>query len=121
MFAVVAYIAVRSASSSDIDTLREQLSDLMTKQLRAKMANRDADTSKLDGRIKELRSKLASLEQAEESRKHEDEMKKLREKELAFRKRCEALKDKRISDLTVNDVQLLNECGASTPRLPSIP
>lgn len=111
-------VSYLTKTEQSIDTLREQLSGLTTRQLNIRMANRDADTAVLDRQINELRSKLASLEEAEDRRRAAAEAQKREREELAFQKRCEALKKKRISELTVNDVEMLKQCGLSIPRVP---
>jgi chromosome segregation ATPase len=111
---------------TNIIALRLQLSELTMKQLRAKTVN--ADTNKLNKQIEELRSRLAFLEQKnEEYRKHggarieeyrkQYETQMRREADSASHRRCDALKEKHISDLTLDDVELLKECGEPKSQL----
>jgi hypothetical protein len=127
----VAFVYFRQGPRTDIVGLRERLDELTTERLRAKTANVNADTSALDRQIKELRGKLAPLEEREdedrrraaaeaEAQRLREEAQRVREEESNFRRQCKALKEKRISDLTVNDVETLRQCGTSVP-LPAIP
>ena len=71
MLVAIIFGGLYTGNSPDINdvsenALREQLSKLTTEQLRAKMANRDADTSGLDKKIEELRTRLAPFDQKDE-------------------------------------------------------
>jgi len=59
-------------------------------------------------------------EQQEEDDKHARELaaeaaKNAAAEEIAFRKHCIALEDKKIADLTVKDAEDLKSCGVSIP------
>jgi hypothetical protein len=112
------WIAVHPAPP-DIATLRARLVDLTSRQQAARAANSGADTSDLDRQIKDLQGELAILENEAEAGRRQDELRKLREEEVALKRRCEALREKRISDLTVNDVEILKKCGVAVPPLPA--
>jgi hypothetical protein len=62
---------------------------------------------------------------AEEAKRAADEaekrkMKQYEEEQVAFQKRCEAARSKRIADLTVNDLEVLKACGTNIQGLPQI-
>ncbi len=94
------------------------------------------DTSELDQQIEEVRDRIARLEkeeelqnyidqrlkEAEQPRKEDEkekrEAKRLEEEAVALQKRCAALKDKKMSDLTINEVEVLKQCGLTIPHLP---
>jgi hypothetical protein len=113
MMVAWASLGNHAGSKTDGDLLLQ----LTTEQIRAKLANKDADTTSLDRRIQELRAKLAQDESKQQLARQQEEIQRDRAAQAAFQKRCEATKQKRVSDLTVNDVEFLKECGVSVPRL----
>ena len=112
-----------------LDRLRDQLSVLTTKQLKIKPANPSADTGSLDVQIAELRKRLEPLEADEQRANERRERQKAEEErqkaeaaalkaEQEFQRKCGKLKEKKIADLTVNDVEELRECGVHVNGLP---
>jgi hypothetical protein len=114
-----------SLVEAEYSGLVKQVEALEVKRLSTLSSDRNADTSKLDSQIAELKPKLAKLEprhQALEAQRDKALEESQRQKAVAlerqFQKRCETLRSKRIADLTLNDVDGLKQCGIDPPRLP---
>jgi len=140
IIAIVLFINVRSSSGRAAllpvkrGDLQKRLEDLMQEQAQAKVSGRD--TTSIDAEIKAVRSKIEILDQrdesdrklkaymleleqkADEQRRLEEERRKEEKEAATLQNRCEAVKEKRLSDLTVNDVELLRRCGVELHSIP---
>ncbi|MGA2725637.1 MAG: hypothetical protein ABSG79_24900 [Bryobacteraceae bacterium] len=119
-------------------SIASKINDLEIRELIARGKSADVDTTEIDKQLAPLRARLAQLQprhdQEVETRRLQQEAEAQRQKEEQERKllqtmkleaaelekRCEAVRSKRIADLTVNDVELLKQCGTPVPHLPLV-
>ena len=120
------------SSEPDYETVESHINELEVKRLIA--VEHSEGTAKIDKELAQLRSRLEKLRPshdaamqraAEEAKRAADEaekrkMKQYEEEQVAFQKRCEAARSKRIADLTVNDLEVLKACGTNIQGLPQI-
>lgn len=125
----------KTAASDDDEyyVVDSRIAELEIKRVAA--VEHSEDTKQIDNELAQLRPRLEKLRQshvatamkraAEEGQRAADEaekrkMKQYEEEHAAFQKRCEATRSKRITDLTVKDLDLLKSCGTSIPGLPQV-
>jgi predicted SprT family Zn-dependent metalloprotease len=112
------WISSRGSPSSDPDysTVESQVNQLEVKRLLAQ--ENSEDTSEIDRQIANFKVRLEELRpshdaevrrQAQEAER--EKMKQYEKEQAEFQKRCEATRSKRVVELTVNDLQLLKQCG----------
>lgn len=117
---------------SEYDSVSAEINALEVKELIAQRTS--ADKTALEKQLSDLRLRLAKLEpaheremeaerqrQQEQARRAEqaqsEAAEKAEQKKAAeFQQACEDLKAKKISDLTVGDLDLLKRCGLPTPQ-----
>jgi hypothetical protein len=124
--------------ADEYSLLVSKINDLEIRALIARGNNAETDTTDIDKQLAPLKKRLAQLQphhdqeleakrlqqEAEAQRqKREQEqqlIEKMKREAEELQKRCEAVRAKRIADLTINDVDLLKQCGTPVPHLPIV-
>jgi len=115
--------------NSDALRLMKRFDDLTAKKQEALKNNDVSGAAALDKQIEAVEAESDALfaqkreqqelvRKAEEARTRLEQEKKLREEAIELAKKCDAVKEKKMVDLTTYDLELLKTCGAPAPYLP---
>jgi predicted transcriptional regulator len=122
--------------ASEYSAVASRINNLEIQELIARGKNADVDTAEIDKQLAPLRARLAELQprhdreveaelsqaegEAQRQRQEQEQqsIQAMKREAAELEKRCEGVRSKRIVDLTINDVELLKQCGTPIPHLP---
>jgi hypothetical protein len=106
--------ALKDKNTPEVITIDKQLDVLSLKE--ASLAAKEKERQEAARRYAQWEQEVAQKRKLEEEQRELD--KKLQREAEELKRKCDAVKEKRLSDPTTNDVELLKTCGAPAPYLP---